>query len=222
MPNQSNAKPILFAHEGPLGGLSWTLASETIIGRDETCNIHIYDRQVSRKHAMINIHTEGMVTITDLGSKNGVFLNGERIKDTTELKDGDAIKIALIQELIFVSSDATIPLDVHVTQKEDPSQRLFIDQIARRVWIGEEELLPPLSVQQYDLLTMLYNAKSKVVSREDIITHVWGDDAAVGVTEQALDALVRRLRGRLEKKDPTHAYITTVRGVGFMFENADY
>lgn len=69
---------------------------------------------------------------------------------------------------------------------------------------------------------MLYNAKSKVVSREDIITHVWGDDAAVGVTEQALDALVRRLRGRLEKKDPTHAYITTVRGVGFMFENAEY
>jgi len=222
MPKNSNTKPIIFAHEGPLSGQSWALSSNTSIGRSDTCDIYIFDRQVSRKHASIQTAENSKVTITDLGSKNGVFLNGERIQGTRELKDGDTIKIALVQELIFVSSDATIPLDMHAPGKEEPSQRLYIDQNARRVWMGEDELLPPLSVQQYNLLTLLYNAGNKVVSREEIITEVWGGDAAIGVTEQALDALVRRLRGRLEKKDPTHSYITTVRGVGFLFENTDY
>jgi DNA-binding response OmpR family regulator len=57
------------------------------------------------------------------------------------------------------------------------------------------------------------------VSREEIVNAVWGEQEAVGVTEQALDALVRRLRGRLNKIDPTHDYVLTVRGVGFKFEN---
>jgi DNA-binding winged helix-turn-helix (wHTH) protein len=222
MAHQTTTNPIIFAHDGPLSGSSWTLASQTIIGRDVNCDIQIVDRQVSRNHAMITYEGNGSVCITDLSSKNGVFVNGERISDSAELKDGDTIKIALVQELIFVSSDATIPLDITIQPQEEPSQQLFIDQNARRVWMGEEELLPPLSVQQYKLLTMLYNAENKVVSREVIISEVWGDDAAIGVTEQALDALVRRLRGRLDKKDPTHSYITTVRGVGFMFQNSVY
>jgi hypothetical protein len=222
MAHQTTTNPIIFAHEGPLSGSSWTLTSETNIGRDVACDIQIPDRQVSRNHAIITFDGNGNVAIKDLNSKNGVFVNGERICDSAELKDGDTIKIALVQELIFVSSDATIPLDINIKPQEEPSLRLFIDQNARRVWMGEEELLPPLSVQQYNLLTLLYNSENKVVSRELIISEVWGDDAAIGVTEQALDALVRRLRGRLEKKDPTHSYITTVRGVGFIFQNSVY
>jgi len=222
MTHQATTNPIIFAHDGPLSGSSWTLSIKTVIGRDASCDIRIADRQVSRNHAVITSDGDGKVSITDLDSKNGVFVNGERINGSADLKDGDAIKIALIQELIFVSSDATIPLEMNIQSTEEISQQLFIDQNARRVWIKEGELLPPLSVQQYKLLTLLYNAENKVVSREMIISEVWGDDAAVGVTEQALDALVRRLRGRLHKKDPTHSYITTVRGVGFIFENSVY
>jgi DNA-binding response OmpR family regulator len=102
------------------------------------------------------------------------------------------------------------------------SMKLFIDQKARRVWIGESELIPPLSVSQYKLLVYLYEHQSGVVSREDVVIAVWGQKEAVGVTEQALDALVRRLRSRLRKMDPTHDYIVTVRGVGFKFENISY
>jgi hypothetical protein len=222
MPKPTTSKPIIFAPEGPLGGESWAITADIVIGRDPSCDIQIYDRQVSRHHAKISIGKKGEIAIIDLESKNGVFLNGERITGTVGLQDGDAIKIALIQELIFVSSDATIPLDIKIPPPEEPTQRLFLDANARRVWIGEEELLPPLSVQQYSLLTLLYGAENIVVSRERVVQEVWGDDAAIGVTEQALDALVRRLRGRLQKKDPTHEYITTVRGVGFLFSNAAY
>lgn len=219
---QTTTKPIFFAHDGPLKGQSWVVASEMVIGRDPSCDIQIFDRQVSRQHAKINTVDHGLASITDLNSKNGVFVNGERITGSVNLQDGDAVKIALVQELVFVSSDATIPLDIELQLHDEPSHRLFLDKKARRVWIGDEELLPPLSVQQYKLLTLLYSADDVVVTREQIIQEVWGDEAAVGVSEQALDALVRRLRERLHKKDPTHAYISTVRGVGFLFENTHY
>ena len=219
MVNQSNAKPIIFAHDGPLKGETWAINSEMLIGREADCDIVILDRQVSRQHAKIEISKNGQVAISDLNSKNGVFINGERISGSRELSDGDAIKIALIQEMFFVSSDATIPLDVKIPETKDEAPYLYIEEVARRIWLGDEELLPPLSVQQYNLLTLLYHSNNSVVMREEIINAVWGDDAAVGVSEQALDALVRRLRSRLHKKDPTHAYITTVRGVGFLFKN---
>jgi DNA-binding winged helix-turn-helix (wHTH) protein len=41
----------------------------------------------------------------------------------------------------------------------------------------------------------------------------------VGVSEQALDALIRRLRDRLAAIDPTHTYVVTVRGHGLRLDN---
>jgi hypothetical protein len=55
--------------------------------------------------------------------------------------------------------------------------------------------------------------------REEVIGHVWPDAAGAGVSEQAVDALVRRLRDRLAELDPDGAYIVTVRGHGFRLDN---
>ncbi len=57
-----------------------------------------------------------------------------------------------------------------------------------------------------------------MVSREELIQAVWGEEA-FGVTEQAFDALVRRLRERLAEIDPHHHYILTVRGHGLRLDN---
>jgi DNA-binding response OmpR family regulator len=51
---------------------------------------------------------------------------------------------------------------------------------------------------------------------------VWGDEDAADVSEQALDALVRRLRDRLAALDPTNNYIITVRGHGLRLENPPF
>jgi DNA-binding response OmpR family regulator len=47
---------------------------------------------------------------------------------------------------------------------------------------------------------------------------VWGEDA-LGISEQALDALVRRLRERLAELEPNHEFVVTVRGHGLRLEN---
>jgi DNA-binding response OmpR family regulator len=71
------------------------------------------------------------------------------------------------------------------------------------------------------LLELLVNANGNLVSRQEIVEHVWEGENAYGVSEQAIDALVRRLRDRVAEKDANFEYIVTVRGHGLRFENKD-
>ncbi len=63
----------------------------------------------------------------------------------------------------------------------------------------------------------MIDASGAVVTRERVIQAVW-PDATGGVTDQALDALIYRLRERLAELDADHNYVVTVRGHGFRFE----
>jgi len=79
--------------------------------------------------------------------------------------------------------------------------------------------VPSLSAQQFKLLWLLYESQGQVIGRVDLVAAVWGEDQSAGVSDQALDALIRRLRDRLSSLDPTHQYIDTVRGHGIRFDN---
>ena len=213
--------PSLIAQAGPLNGQRWILKGDLIIGRDDTCNVIIQNRQVSRYHARFVTLSHG-VQLEDLGSKNGTHINGQEIAEPIMLQDGDVIQIAFAQQFIYLSSDSTLPLELPPEKPIEtvPFSRLLqLDKRSRRVWIGDKELMPPLSVSQFHLLELLYDRQGRVVERQELITSVWGDEEAVGVSEQALDALIRRLRDRLAAIDPTHSYIITMRGHGVRLDN---
>ena len=206
--------PMLVAQEGPLSDQRWPLARTVVLGRDSTCDIVIPDRQVSRYHARVTPTQEGMI-LEDLGSKNGTHCNGTPLTAPLVLQDGDMVQIALIQKFQFLTSDATMPL----TEGAGRPGRLMMDARSRRVWINQQQLVPPLSAQQYKLLWLLYENQGQVISRADLIAVVWGEEQSVGVSDQALDALIRRLRDRLAALDPAHQYIDTVRGHGVRMDN---
>ncbi len=191
-----------------LGGQRWQVKSDLLLGRDSECDIVIPLRQVSRHHARISPTNEG-VWLEDLGSKNGTYLNGALINDRELLVDGDELQISLAQHFIYLSSDATMPLEG--LPLEMIKRRLRVDIGARRVWVLDDEVDPPLSASQFNLLQVLYEQPGEVVSRLKVIDAVWSQ-AAEGVSEQALDALVRRLRDRLAEIDPDWDYVVTVRG----------
>lgn len=214
--------PILIGQSGPLNGQRWAIGAAVTLGRDAECDIVIPDRQVSRYHARIT-PTENGVVLEDLFSKNGTYCNGDRIEAPVILQDGDLIQIALVQHFVYLSSDATVPLGGDLlTAHREPGRRLNLDILSRRVWIGDQEVLPPLSVPQFRLLQALYEQPGKVVPRQELVLAIWGDEEAVGVSEQALDALIRRLRDRLAVIDPHHAYLITVRGHGIRLDNPPY
>jgi pSer/pThr/pTyr-binding forkhead associated (FHA) protein len=211
--------PILVAQTGPLNNQRFSLRSGLLVGRDPACDVVIPDRQVSRHHARLTLTPRG-VLLEDLGSKNGTHLNGMPLEEPALLQDGDAIQIALAQQFIYLSSDATLPLDPRESANVLNQPRLLrLEQRSRRVWIRDEEVLPPLSVSQFKMLELLYERQDQVVLRRELIATVWDEDQAVAVSEQALDALIRRLRDRLASVDPTHAYIVTVRGHGLRLDN---
>ena len=95
-----------------------------------------------------------------------------------------------------------------------------MDLESKRVWVAGEELDPPLSLAQYRLLEMLYDEPGRVYSRDEVVQAVWPEDDREGISEQAIDAMARRLRERLAEVDPDTRYVVTVRGHGFRLENA--
>jgi hypothetical protein len=215
MEKNNQEYPLLIAQSGPLEGQRWKIKSELLLGRDSDCDIVIPMRQVSRQHARIFKREDGTV-VEDLNSKNGTYVNGHHIEDVVRLEEGDEIQVSLAQHFIYISSDATMPLEA--LPLDMLKRRLQVDIGARRIWILDKELDPPLSASQFNLLRILYEQSGEVVARSEIIQAVWGK-AAEGVTEQALDALVRRLRDRLAEIDPIWDYIVTVRGHGLRLDN---
>lgn len=76
--------------------------SETTIGRGSTNDVVLDSMQVSRRHAVVTIDGP-FVTISDLGSRNGLFVNGARVSSQV-LVGGDEISIGSFR-LRFLASE---------------------------------------------------------------------------------------------------------------------
>lgn len=217
---ESSNNPLLVIYKGALAGSRWPLSGDSVtLGRAKDCDIVLPERQVSRHHARIEHDTSGYI-LRDLGSKNGTFVNGEPVRGQPyRLRDGDEIELATVLQLGFVAGEATLPLaDISATNPISFKDEIQLNRAARQVCYGRQILDPPLSPAQFALLMLLTDAQGDVVTRDEVIQAVW-PDAVGGVTDQALDALVYRLRERLAELDPDHDYVITVRGHGFRFES---
>ena len=64
---------------------------EVIVGRDETCDIRILAKSVSREHCAIEQSGEELV-LRDIGSSGGTYMNGSRVEKVT-LQDGMEINV---------------------------------------------------------------------------------------------------------------------------------
>lgn len=88
---------ILWVKEGRRRGRIYPLKDETIIGR-KTADLIVDDPKVSTTHAKIVLEKDVYILV-DFHSKNGTFVNGERIKAETPLKENDTIKVG---DVVFV------------------------------------------------------------------------------------------------------------------------
>jgi len=62
------------------------------IGRSKQSGISLHDSEVSRRHARLAAH-DGTLFVEDLESRNGTFLNGRRVTESIEVREGDAIDV---------------------------------------------------------------------------------------------------------------------------------
>ncbi len=73
-----------------------------LIGRADDCHLKPRSELISRYHCAI-ISEEGYVAARDLGSKNGIYCNGERISTEQELKNGDKLSIGPLEFFVHLT-----------------------------------------------------------------------------------------------------------------------
>jgi predicted component of type VI protein secretion system len=100
----------VFIEQEPAQGTERPLEPGTTIGR-EGCDITITDPDVSRRHAAIQIMA-GELSIEDLGSTNGTFVNGEQIMERRTLRGGDEVRIGSTVWRLRAPAEATRLSDV--------------------------------------------------------------------------------------------------------------
>ncbi len=180
------------------------------VGRDRSNDIIIDHPLASRRHARFEQTEEGFF-VRDLDSTNGTFLNQERLIGVRSLHNSDQI---LIADTVITFSDpaATMKGTLDPALLRAVRAEIRVDEPTKSVYIRGELLSPPLTVKEFQLLALLYRRQGEVVSKEEIANQVW--DYAI-FDYNAIDALVYRLRQRIEPDPSKPRYLITQRGFGY-------
>lgn len=101
MQDHPELMPLLTVSGGTMRGLSFRVGRDPqVIGRAPTAGIVLDDAHLSRRHAAVQLTGEG-VSLVDLGSTNGTWLNDRRITGVELLTDGDVIRLGRTELRFF-------------------------------------------------------------------------------------------------------------------------
>lgn len=124
------------------------LTEQIRIGRHPAQDIQLLDRVVSKEHAVIEFR-EGEHWVTDIGSRNGTFFNGEQVHGTVQLNDGDTIDIGS-SALVYHAGNST---GVILDRLSSSVQSQVRSAIQSRVSTEEEYgFLPESSISENSVL----------------------------------------------------------------------
>ena len=112
---------------------------EFLLGRGNDCDLCLYDTTASRHHCLIRVRGSE-ITLADLGSSNGTFLNGTRVISQTALQTGDEIRVGACRYVVDLGNDADFA-EQFLRSDVDPkalTSRLPPQELAKRAKTGEE------------------------------------------------------------------------------------
>ncbi len=137
------------------------------IGRLDTCDIVINDSAASRRHAEIYYDPlPELVTIKDLKSSNGTYVNRQRITELIRLQNGDVIRIGqTVMHLARISDSATDHKDITGTRRF--TRELVLEAV------DEHPILLQETIEKLNTVVDLESAISQVT---ELIEHALGVD----------------------------------------------
>ncbi len=219
MPSDPAPRLTIKRPDGSYREMEWDKEVFTV-GRDSSNDLIIDHVLASRRHARLERIDEEFY-VRDLNSTNGTFVNGEAVDGAHLLADNDKVIVA-DTIITFRDPDATargpIPAAVRDALRdalrvdETAAEELRVDSQTKEVFIQNQLLAPPLTVKEFQLLELLYNRKGQVVSKDEIARVVWDYEV---FDYNAIDALVYRLRHRIEENPSNPRYLLTQRGFGY-------
>lgn len=114
----------------------------------------------------------------------------------------------------------TIPIfeefvkNIASTLKEE---KIVFDQSTREIKKGQNVISDLLSPLEFRLLRFLVENKERIIERDEIINSVWNTKSVEGVTDQAIDQLIFRLRRKIEDDPNNPKHLLTIKGRGLRF-----
>jgi pSer/pThr/pTyr-binding forkhead associated (FHA) protein len=84
--------------------------AEFLIGRGADCDLRLRVSSVSRHHCLIRLGNDG-ATVLDLGSSNGTYLNGERVRSQADLHHGDELQVGSCRFLVELGDEVSLNLN---------------------------------------------------------------------------------------------------------------
>ncbi|MFN6191449.1 MAG: FHA domain-containing protein [Planctomycetia bacterium] len=96
--------------------------SKLLIGRAEDCDVRPLSEDVSRRHCAVHVGPAD-VWVEDLGSRNGTFVNGVKIKEKTKVATGDLIRVGALELKVSCSAPTAA-----AGSEEDVSRWLMTDE----------------------------------------------------------------------------------------------
>ncbi|MBK8480064.1 MAG: GGDEF domain-containing protein [Proteobacteria bacterium] len=138
-------------------GQMFKIEGEMVIGRGAECTVPITDEGISRQHLRLTEGANGEVSITDLGSRNGTIVNGDRVQSRL-LADGDRIQIGSTTILKFSYADhldETFQQKMYEAAVRDPltrvhNRRFMLERLAGEVRYSARHG-SPLALTVFDL-----------------------------------------------------------------------
>lgn len=198
---------------------------ESVIGRSSTANVRLTDDGVSRRHCKLIVQGKS-VLIEDLGSANGMFVNGAKIAGTTPLKDGDQIQLGGTTILKFTYHDSLeeeFQRKMYEAALRDPltkayNKKYLLDRLAIELTYAKRHQAP-LAFLMFDVdffkrvndtwghlagdavLVKIAQIAQQSMRNEDMFARYGGEEFAVmaraTATEEAA-ILAERLRQQIE------------------------
>ena len=212
-----NQPPAMLVIEKGIDGLSVIPLDQQscVLGKPPGADIAIDNPYVSRRHAEIVLQGSRF-QIRDLGSKNGTFVNGQRLEGEGQwLQSGDRVGLAHERVVLRFQQwgiTTTMPLmpsaDVAVAD-------LVVDPRSREAWVQGKKLEPPLSRKEFDIMNLLYQRRGEACSKEEIASKGWPERSEGDIGDQDIEQYIRHLRLRIESDPSRPHYILTVRGYGY-------
>jgi pSer/pThr/pTyr-binding forkhead associated (FHA) protein len=135
----------LFTISGPATGMNYRLeAGDTTLGRRTSNTIVLSGHGVSKRHCLFTLEDTGFCLVTDVGSRNGTFVNGKRLEtdQRLQLAHGDKIRVCdtvflLVQPEKPGRSDEEVAVDIDFARASNEASE-FVDRIQDLVELGRK------------------------------------------------------------------------------------
>ena len=170
-------------------GCSFPLSTteSTVLGRDNDCEGIIHDDGISKRHAEVVFDNRERYIIRDLGSTNGIYVDGHKIQQHV-LKDGDKILIGRRTILKFMLQDPVemeFQRQMYQSSVRDPltgayNRKHFDERISSEISFTRRHRVP---------LTLIMIDLDYFKKVNDTYGHQAGDQVLIAVSDTIMDAL---------------------------------